>query len=106
MPLGFQRSLQRVSMTDEIPPITHPLGEHWRQPDRSRILIDETHAVMDQATFDDLSEYSTSFPSGVYEGKMWKQNLTVYRTLRSPDVDPCAFPDWRLVWYGYADSPK
>lgn len=57
-----------------VPPITHPYGQHWEQPARDRILMDETHALMDAETFTKLSEYSTSYPSGVYDGKMWRRN--------------------------------
>lgn len=55
-----------------IPPMTDPLGRHWRQPSRQEILIDEEHAVMTRSTFDKLAEYSTTRPTGVYPGKMWK----------------------------------
>lgn len=72
-----------------IPPITDPLGRHWHQPDRERILIDETHAVMFESDLRMLKEYSTSRPSGVYTGKMWK-----------------ALDDnqWWLAWYGLPSS--
>lgn len=55
-----------------IPPITDPLGRSWKQPNPERILLDATHAVMDRTTYDALLTYSTSVPSGVYPGKMWK----------------------------------
>jgi hypothetical protein len=55
-----------------IPPITDPMGKYWRQPDTSRILIDDTHALMEKSTFEALSEYSSSIPSGIYPGKMWR----------------------------------
>jgi hypothetical protein len=54
-----------------IPPITDPLGKYWDQP-KGEILVDDTHALMDRKSFGELGEYSTSTPSGVYEGKMWK----------------------------------
>lgn len=73
-----------------IPPITHPLGQHWRQPDRHRILIDDKTAVMTRADFNTLAEYSTSVPTGVYEGKMWKRH--------TPD-------GWYLVWFGFSQKP-
>lgn len=71
-----------------IPPITDPLGRHWKQPARNAIVIDDTHALMDGRTFDALADYSRSFPSGVYPGKMWKAILH----------DGSAW----LRWYGYA----
>ena len=58
-----------------IPQMTDPLGRHWKQPNRDSILIDETHAVMGQRTFDELMTYSSTIPSGVYPGKMWKATL-------------------------------
>ncbi len=55
-----------------IPPITDPLGRYWKQPPLDAIAIDDTHAIMDQAAFKRLPEYSQSRPTGVYPGKMWK----------------------------------
>jgi hypothetical protein len=37
------------------------------------MLLDQTHAVMEQAEFDALDEYSCSEPTGVVIGKMWKR---------------------------------
>jgi hypothetical protein len=54
-----------------IPPMTDPLGEHWKQPKRENILIDDTHAVMTQSDWNLLPKYNTSKPTGVYPGKMW-----------------------------------
>lgn len=76
--------------TNEIPPMTDPLGKHWRQPATSKILIDEKFAVMDQTTFEALSEYSTTTPSGVYIGKMWRARIGLR---------------WFLRWYGVGDEP-
>lgn len=76
---------------NQIPEITHPLGRHWRQPPVSRILIDDTHAVMERPTLEALMEYSSSTPSGVYDGKMWK-----CRTVTG----------WLLVWYGPSCDPN
>lgn len=56
---------------NEIPPMTHPLSRHWRQPSTSAILIDDVNAVMDVDTLGALPEYSCSLPTGAYEGKMW-----------------------------------
>lgn len=55
-----------------IPPITDPLGKHWKQPAAGEVLLDDTHAVMGQSAFNKLAEYSRSIPSGVYPGKMWR----------------------------------
>lgn len=73
-----------------IPSITNPLGAHWKQPLATSILLDDTHAVMDARAFDQLYEYSTSCPSGVYEGKMWK---AMHRG------------QWVLRWYGECVDP-
>jgi hypothetical protein len=60
-------------MMETIPPITDPLGVHWKQPERTKIEIDNTHALMNEATFEQLLEYSCSQPTAVYYGKMWKR---------------------------------
>ncbi|MGS1073059.1 hypothetical protein [Burkholderia glumae] len=72
-----------------IPPITDPLGRYWRQPHRNEILIDDEHAVMTRSTFNKLAEYSTTRPTGVYPGKMWK---AIYKS--------GAF----LRWYGIVEG--
>jgi|SRR6266850_4650297 len=85
-----------------IPPITHELGQHWEQPARAEIEIDETHALMTRRTFDGLAEYSATRPSGVYEGKMWKRNDGAF------DYEFLARggkPVWLLCWYGLSDKP-
>lgn len=85
-----------------IPPITHPLGQHWEQPNPSEIEIDDTHALMSRATFDALPEYSCSNPSGVYEGKMWKRHDGAF------DIEFLARggqPVWMLCWFGVSERP-
>src|SRR5262245_65416000 len=67
----------------------------WPQPAREEILIDETHAVMEGATLDRLSEYSASIPSGVYPGKMWAR-----RVVRRLDA-----ADWAVGWYRRVEGP-
>lgn len=67
-----------------IPPITDPLGRSWRQPHRRFIELDNTHALMSEQTFKGLAEYSTSIPTGVYDGKMWKGYSN---------------GEWYLVWF-------
>lgn len=79
-----------------IPPITDPLGQYWKQPPADAIVLDDTHALMEQAAFDALLDYSSSRPSGVYDGKMWKR--------RDSDAEPDEF-GWRLVWYGPSSDP-
>lgn len=87
-------------MNNTIPPITDPLGKYWDQPDTSKILVDDTHAVMSQATFEQLAEYSTTNPSGVYHGKMWRRHDGAYD--RRPNAPP---PVWLLMWYGVDPDP-
>lgn len=53
--------------------MTHPLSKAWRQPDRSLITIDDTHALVPAKVWDDLVEYSATNPTGAYEGKIWKR---------------------------------
>lgn len=87
---------------NQIPLMTDPLGRYWKQPSPESILIDDCHAIMDQAAFDALGEYSSSMPSGVYDGKMWKRSDGVY------DVDFLAgggIPEWLLMWYGPSEVP-
>lgn len=89
-------------MTNEIPPITDEMGQFWRQPDRSKIVLDDTHAMMERATFDGLSEYSCTWPSGVYEGKMWKRCDGKFdqRFLGNGGT-----PIWLLMWFGQSPEP-
>lgn len=68
-----------------IPPITDPLGRHWQQPDPAHIVVDDARALMCRSTFNRLLEYSSTIPTGVYHGKMWKAN---------------AAGVWMLRWFG------
>lgn len=79
-------------MINKIPPITEPIGASWQQPKREDVVIDELYALMTQADFDLLKNYSNSLPSGVYAGKMWKRFESGM---------------WYLVWYGlHEDANK
>jgi len=80
--------------------MTHPYGQHWEQPDRSRILVDEKHALMTESTFKLLAEYSGTIPTGVYEGKMWKRHDGIF----DPRC-PVSKRKWMLGWYGTSDDP-
>jgi len=76
-----------------IPPITHELGKHWEQPNLDGILISDNFALFkNQSDIKKLSEYSTSNPSGVYEGKMWLAIDTSKVLL--------------LSWYGVGEQPN
>jgi hypothetical protein len=85
----------------QIPPMTDPLGRHWKQPDRSSILVDDAHAVMDRHALETLAEYSSSRPSGVYPGKMWKRLDGIFDSRCKPE--DC---EWRLCWYGECEDKR
>lgn len=73
------------------PPImVDPMGNHWTQPARHDVLIDDTHAVMSRHSLSMLLDYSHSVPSGVYDGKMWK---TLYDGA------------WYLRWFSPSNDP-
>lgn len=82
-----------------IPPMTDPLGRHWNQPPLEQVLVDDTHALMTPATFAQLSEYSSTLPSGVYEGKMWRRHDGAHDPRRTRP------PIWLLCWYGSHPDP-
>lgn len=71
-----------------IPPIVDPRGKSWKQPHRRFIEMDDKSALMSEQTFKALREYSTSFPSGRYAGKMWKAKVG---------------DKWYLRWYSNTD---
>jgi hypothetical protein len=73
----------------EIPPMSEPMGKYWRQPRLAEIAVDEIHAVMSSAAFDQLQSYSFADPTVVYAGKMWK---------RRNESEQESF--WELCWYG------
>lgn len=73
-----------------IPAMSHPLSIHWEQPDIKNVLTDDNFALMTEEDFNKLLEYSTSIPSGVYEGKMWKRGMLG--------------GGWMLGWYGFEDA--
>lgn len=103
------RNPDRLGAGATIPPIVHPMGKHWDQPDRSKIVIDAKTAVMDRATFDALHEYSTSYPSGVYEGKMWKAQKWVWvgtpLAIERNYAVRKFLGEWFLRWYGPSARP-
>jgi hypothetical protein len=79
--------------------MTHPLSRAWKQPSTDLILLDDTHALMSQATFEQLGEYSCSQPTGVYEGKMWVRHDGLYDKRCRPE-DRC----WLLCWYDVSEK--
>jgi hypothetical protein len=83
-----------ITAPNTIPPITHELGRHWDQPDTDNFVIDDTHVMMTRRDFEQLAEYSTTNPSGAYEGKCWKAQTYV--------KDDKWYPSgpWVLRWFG------
>lgn len=61
-------------MSFKIPVMDDPLGKCWGQPEglRDRVQVYETHATIHEDDWRKLHDYSASFPSGVYPGKVWK----------------------------------
>lgn len=95
-----------MTAADLVPPITHEMGRHWDQPERQHIVIDrQGRALVPRRVFERLAEYSSSLPSGVYEGKMWKRHELVavddYGSLR-----PVVPDRWWLCWYGSGNDPN
>jgi len=87
---AYEVACDKLEAREAIPKMTHPLSAYWHQPDRSRVLIDDTHALMSRRTFEELLEYTGTIPTGAYEGKMWKSKFWIGE--RS---------DWLLMWYGF-----
>jgi hypothetical protein len=94
---AYELAIEKLEAAEPIPRITDPQGTSWRQPDRSEILIDETHALMTAATFKELAEYSASKPTGVYPGKMWKRHDGAFDF---EFMTRGGVPEWLLCWYG------
>lgn len=57
-----------------IPPMTNPLGRHWRQPKnlRDRVGLFFGHATITERDWQALPRYDSTMPSGVYAGKVWR----------------------------------
>lgn len=87
------------SLPNTIPPMTDPMGKHWRQPAVDGIALDDTHALMSKQTFDALPEYSATQPSGVYEGKMWKRRDGLHDRSCVPEDRK-----WLLCWFDKSDK--
>lgn len=80
-----------VNPANLIPEMTEPLGRYWDQPSRDDILVDDKTATMTSATLMQLADYSSSYPSGVYPGKMWRRDCV---------------HGWALVWYGHLNDKQ
>lgn len=78
-----------------IPEMTHPLSEHWDQPDRRNLIFVGDKIHLTRPVWDALCSYDCTDPSGVYEGKMW----------RARGVDHKGA--WQqLRWYGHSKNPN
>lgn len=92
--------LRNLAKNHPIPKMDHPLSSGWKQPARILIEIDDTHAAMSQAVFDELHEYSCSSPSGVYPGKMWSRHDGAFdRAFLARGGKP----EWLLCWYDVSE---
>lgn len=80
--------MQKVVLDENvIPPMIHPYGAHWVQPNPKNIVLDKDYAMMSKKDFDLLPDYTCSQPTGKYNGKMWKGLLHVPKNDR-----------WYLAW--------
>jgi hypothetical protein len=80
-----------------IPEMTDPRGKHWQQPADIRDAdMDSTFVRLTQRQVADLPEYSSSYPSGMYDGKCW---------LREGEDEEERTVRW-LCWYEPHSDPK
>jgi len=92
-----------IPTADFIPPITDPLGRHWRQPDLSEVQMDGIHVLLTRRQFDELADYSTTRPDGVYVGKCWKSRESV-EIKKNGKVIGYGWTDrWLLRWFGESE---
>jgi hypothetical protein len=61
-----------MTQLKEIPKMHHPLSSQWDQPRTCDLLVDDYHALMTEETLKQLPNYSASYPTALYEGKMWR----------------------------------
>ena len=69
-----------------IPPIPHEWRGSWRQPKVEDIVVYDEIARMSFKDYNELHEYSGTYPTGVYIGKMFKRK---------------GLDGMMLVWYSY-----
>lgn len=91
-------------MNNTIPRMCSKLGRYWAQPSCDRILVDDTHAVMDRQTWAELCEYNTSLPTGAYEGKMWKRLELPEEPEEEAAVILGSDPTRLICWYGPSEE--
>lgn len=78
-----------------IPPITDPMSRSW--PVRNTdVTVFRDKAIVTQRVFDLLPEYSTTQPTGVYPGKIWKSNEWHWDPTKQFRVST---DRWHLCWF-------
>lgn len=55
-----------------------PKERYWRQPDRSEIIVDDTHALMSLSAFNELQDYPEKYHAYRYVGKMCRDKDLFY----------------------------
>lgn len=86
-----------------IPEIAAGYGRGWSQPDRSEITVEHVNATMPAETFDKLADYSFSRPTGLYPGKMWKEQhgrKWLLRWVTAADDLQCVDIHWAFIVVG------
>ena len=92
-------------MDIQIPEMTDPLGRYWNQPrDIRSAPISDTEILITRRQFDELAEYSTSMPTGAYEGKCWKRQ-EYERVGHGENMRLRYTGRWHLGFYGHSDKP-
>lgn len=96
-------NLVKWKYQDYHPPVVEKDASRYswasEQPKIDELIVTPIHAYMTQKSFDSLSEYSCSIPTGVYEGKMWKAHLADHE-------DGYKTQAWFLRWYGLSHREK
>lgn len=60
-----------------IPPMTHPWGIAWKQPDRNNLVLDDKYAVMYRRDFETLPDYTGSEPTGSITAKCGRLSIII-----------------------------
>jgi hypothetical protein len=94
-----RRSLHQVD-NHPIPPLVGYKYTSWKQPARDGIVIDPVYAIMSKSDFHGLMEYSTTIPSGVVVGKMWRRHNGAFD---QGFIARGGKPIWLLCWYDVSE---
>lgn len=86
-----------------IPPMTHPWGRAWSQPDHSAWLFDDDCVVLPRSDYLLLGEYVTSQPTGVYPGKVWRSNDVFGRPVVRWFAEVEGLPDFCRTHWRFAE---